>query len=418
MRIALVLFCAALAFPAGAYAQVRAPLAEEAAAPFGAAESRPNGENRTLLALAQPQPRHTVETLPRGGKALEWFEKLQIGGSVTAVVQSGSGAEAGPAPAGNRTVSSLSVDLEFLSALSETSGAYAHFAGGKGPGIDATVPTLTGLNGDALDSPAAELTEAWYERRFFGGVLKARGGKLDLTTEFDDNKLAKDQKAQFLAGGFVNNPAVEFPADSTLAGTLWLAPSEKIHFGFAVSEASGTGSGFGKNTFLIAEAGINLKPAGLEGNYRLYAWRNGTDHAAISDPSVLAGANSGFGLSVDQEAGHDLSLFGRYGSQRSEVACIRRALSGGVQLSGKAYGRADDALGLAYGYAILGRERKTAAALSGLEPANEHHWELYYKWKTSDGLELSPDIQLVRNPNGDGAAGAFWAFGVRANLIF
>lgn len=371
------------------------------------------------IAEASAQERHTPEKLPRAEQtAAKWFEKLEIAAAATEVLQGGYGVDSRIGPGGDKWYSGMSFDLEAFSKLSEESGAYIHLEGGKGTGIDAQVTTLSGFNGDALNDPYAGLTEAWYERSFLSGALKARGGKLDLTTEFDSSTAANDETTQFLSGAFVNNLAVEFPGDTSLGVTFWARPSALFSLGLAAAEASGTGAGVDNNDFVMAEAAVHPKFGARQGNYRVYAWQNNTDHPSVLDPSVMEGHNRGAGISIDQEVGGGMTLFGRYGLQRSRVAAVGQALSGGIVMAGTSYGRDDDAIGLAYGAAILGDEQKDASSAAGVRSATEHHMELFYRYKASDGLELTPDVQWVQHPNGDKDASGVWVLGLRANLSF
>lgn len=44
--------------------------------------------------------------------------------------------------------------------------------------------------------------------------------------------------------------------------------------------------------------------------------------------------------------------------------------------------------------------------------------ELYYRWSLGNGLQLTPSVQWIRRPGGDGAASAIRVLGVRAQWAF
>jgi carbohydrate-selective porin OprB len=149
------------------------------------------------------------------------------------------------------------------------------------------------------------------------------------------------------------------------------------------------------------------------GNYRVYAWVNGSDHQELLNPAADSEANYGFGLSLDQELSDGLAAFARYGSQRESLSQIAQAWSVGLQASGAALGREGDTLGIAYGVAIIGDDWE--AAESG-NWGNEEHLELYYNYQVNDSLAISPNLQWVQNPNGETDNDDVWVFGLRAQL--
>ena len=123
-------------------------------------------------------------------------------------------------------------------------------------------------------------------------------------------------------------------------------------------------------------------------------------------------------MSFDQELTDLVTLFARYGRQRGRVSQVKHGWSAGIQCSGKFYGREIDTFGLAYGVAIIGEDWRAVDRSDGIKSGDEHHVELYYNLKVNDHLDISPDIQWVKNPNGDRDNDMVWAFGIRAQLSF
>src|SRR5690606_34790508 len=94
---------------------------------------------------------------------------------------------------------------------------------------------------------------------------------------------------------------------------------------------AGEGAKFGRSftkPFVIGQLEYGRKNQGFDGNYRLYAWRNGQYEGF--DGSV--DATTGWGLSVDQRVHEDLALFARYGRASSGKAAFDRALTVGGEL--------------------------------------------------------------------------------------
>jgi high affinity Mn2+ porin len=74
----------------------------------------------------------------------------------------------------------------------------------------------------------------------------------------------------------------------------------------------------------------------------------------------------GFGLSFDQQITDTVTMFARYGRQRSSVSRVQQAWSAGLQFAVDIYGRQDDAFGLAYGQSLIGDDWKRLDLAKGL----------------------------------------------------
>jgi len=208
---------------------------------------------------------------------------------------------------------------------------------------------------------------------------------------------------------------LELPNNGLAAATR-ISPGEWVDISLAVADADADWDDIFDDVFSIMEICFKPKIAGHPGNYRIYGWFNGSDHEDLKDPTKTREDNYGVGLSFDQEITESLGIFARYGWQRGSVSQVEHAWSAGLQCSGKYYGREDDTFGLAYGMAVIGDDWKDAN--SGIDAGDEHHAELYYNLNVNEHLNISPDIQWVKNPNGDRDNDDVWAFGIRAQLSF
>jgi carbohydrate-selective porin OprB len=211
---------------------------------------------------------------------------------------------------------------------------------------------------------------------------------------------------------------VEFPDDNAPGAMLWFSPHKLIDLGVGVADATGSWEGIDKNPFVIGEVAFKPTIGGRQGNYRFYGWLNGKDHTEWKDATKTKERNIGFGLSFDQALSDAITAFARYGRQDQKVAQVDQAWSAGLELSGGLYGREKDALGMAYGMALLGKDYEEVTQAGGTLIGDEQHAEIYYRWHVHDHLEISPNVQWVRNINGESAHGDVWAFGVRAHASF
>lgn len=168
---------------------------------------------------------------------------------------------------------------------------------------------------------------------------------------------------------------------------------------------------------------------GLDGNYRLYAWRNGQAVPYANEFDSATETHTGWGLSVDQRVGEATTLFGRYGRQIDGKVRFDQALTIGAEFGGSHWNRSADALGLAFGLlctssdferdsATLDADSDGTTDFGYAADGSEQIVELYYRYRVNDQFELSPDLQHIRRPAGDDSADPITAFGVRAQVTF
>jgi carbohydrate-selective porin OprB/outer membrane murein-binding lipoprotein Lpp len=320
----------------------------------------------------------------------------------------------------NGSDASFSFDLEVAKSFSWGGSAAIVLEGGNGEGIDSRIGSWSGFNDDNDDDETAHVTEAWYEQSLLNEKLTFTFGKIDLTNYFDASKVANDETTQFLSTGFVNSLAVEFP-DNGPGARVTASPSELVDISFgwmAVDQDNGDSSwdDIGRGSFAIGE--IDVKPvfANLQGNYRLYAWYMNADHEEW-DGSDDDQTGSGFGFSLDQQLIPDLlTVFARAAWQDEDIYEIEAHYSAGMQLAGKLWNRADDVVGLAYGFA------KISSEYEDYSPDNidddEHHLELYYRLAFNDHFALTADYQWIKNPEGNSDADNASVFGLRTQIDF
>jgi len=346
---------------------------------------------------------------------IPWYNNVDVEIDAVGVLQGSPGLTGQLDGADSVTDATLAFDLRLTAQTSKSGKAYIQFKAGNGEGIDEDIPSLSLFN-VATTARELRLAKIWYEHTF-GDKVRVRGGKLDITTDFDTNAAANDEYDQFLSDGFVNNLAVEFPEGcSNFGAMLWISPNSLFDIGIGFAEATMEWDDVFKNPFTILELGVKPSIAGRQGNYRIYGWRNGLEHDRLLSPEITDDANYGFGLSADQEISEGVTLFARYGHQRGSVSQMEHAWSVGVDITGKILRREEDSLGLAYGQAIIGKNWKSLDELTGIDSGDEHHLEIYYRIKTNKYFSVSPNLQWVKNPNGDKGNNSVWAFGIRTYL--
>ena len=369
-----------------------------------------------------------------------------LSGWLTAIAQGTIGSKDAAGEKNDASEGSLSMDIFYEAALNGSGLFLFHLDAARGGDGLSHIPALlaspngnpTGTNADLeFDEDRIHVVEASYETTLGDGKWTLTFGHIDPTGYFDANAYANDERTQFLANGFVINPAIEWGGDPNFFGPgarLTFTPSDLMDVTFGVMEGDGDYRDMFSRPFMMAE--VDLKPnlGGKEGTYRIYYWENHLPHyddfltvnggtATAPDPisgeevptgALLGDKNTGFGISLDQVLTDNFGIWARLGMQDGDVSQFDRHVSAGVQIAGGAFGRPDDAAGVGLGMTMVSDAYKDALGFSD----NELYAEAYYNMLVKEGFQVSPDIQYVSNPGGDGSQDPFFVYGVRAGVMF
>jgi len=328
---------------------------------------------------------------------------------------------------------------------------------GQGNGLETLRPTFSGPNTTALpvngDNGTARLVQAWYQadiplsrgasRTSSGRDLTINFGKMDPFAFFDQNAAANDETRQFLNNVFVHNALLDAGGD-TGADEYGFSPGLRLAYmnetrtsrayGLSLGVfGAGTGAKFHKtfsSPFVIVQADTRRKFfGGREGNYRFYVWHNGQAAPYQNDVDPGREAHAGWGVSVDQRVGEAVTLFGRYGHETGGHVRFDRALALGAELGGDDWNRAGDALGLAWGGQHVSREFHDDSLTRDADgdgtpdfgyqaSGTEVVTEIYYRYRLNKHIDLTPDVQRIQRPGGDGTAAGMSIVGARAQATF
>ena len=354
---------------------------------------------------------HRPETKER----VRIIDGLDFAVGLTGVLQGSSGAD--DVAGQDQTDVSGSLDLEMEAGIGDRGTAFLLVESRDGAGLTDEIETLHGINADAVDDDFAfKITEAWYEHFLLNERIVLTLGKIDLTNYFDGNAVANDETLQFLADGFVNNIAMEFPEDNGPGLRAAYSMNEQLELGFGFGESDADFEDFFRDGFGIIEVTYKPQLSDLEGNYRLALWTNLSDHEEWKNPSRDDEENWGVGLSFDQALTASFTAFLRAGIQDESVSQVDWAISLGGEFRGLFPSREKDVLGFALGYAHLSSDYEDS--VGPLDTDHEQMLELYYAIRVNNHLLLSPDLQVVRHPAGLRDADTIALLGVRAQLLF
>jgi hypothetical protein len=319
---------------------------------------------------------------------------------------------------------------------------------------------IIGLTGEMVDQERGPLALATSVpvRRF-----EIRIGKMSLPDVMDENSVGSDSHLQFTNWTIDNNGAWDYAADTrgyTVAGILeyddrvWSARyafaamptvANGIDLDWAISRANGQNWEFELRKGLLSPF-VNPKRVGV---VRVLSYVN---HAHMGDyrdsvNQYLAGkiaapdivqterfgaVKYGFGLNTEQEVNDSLRFFGRFGwneDQHESFAYteVGQTVSFGGDLSGHAWSRTNDKLGIAFVSNAIKRDHQNYLHYGGqgfllgdggLTYAREDILEWYYNAHLWRGLYGTVGGTFIVHPGYNKDRGPLYVPTVRAHIDF
>ena len=257
------------------------------------------------------------------------------------------------------------------------------------------VGVITPVNGG--DTAPGDSRDLWqmlaWEQWVLDEKLRLGVGKLTTRTFLSLNRYAVGDRDDFLTPQLVNNTVVPFTARNGM-GLFAQYHLDQAYLTGMIREADGTSEGI---TFSTIDSGrweyaleLGLTPDNLgglgEGIYRFTAYQTDSiGKGAARQPSGWAVA-----LSFDQDIGDDYGALFRYTYADEDWRAFRQRVALGMQIK-HPLGYQFDRIGLAGWWA-----EPTA---SQLDP--EYGLEAFWKLQLAPNLEVTPDLQLIFNPQGD-----------------
>ena len=315
-------------------------------------------------------------------------------------------------------------------------------------------------------TPTTRLFELWYEQHI-GDWLRIRIGQQAADQEFLISTTSKlFVNATF---GFPTLPAVNLPSGGpayplgTPAVRFRVDANDELAFRLGVfngdptgandaahHDLSGTAFRIRDGAFVLAEMRYNPDNSPETGTYKIGAWFNSErfadqhfDTAGLSlasplstgTPRLLGNNYSLYGI-IDHPVfavkdGPSLSAFVRAMSAPSDRNLVDFYIDAGLAYKGP-FGRADDTVGIGYGYARIGNAARlldidTAAVAPGYPTrSRETVLEISYQYQMTPSWQLQPDFQYIvapgggiPNPNAPGQKiGNAAIFGLRTTITF
>lgn len=257
------------------------------------------------------------------------------------------------------------------------------------------VGIITPVNGG--DTAPGDYRDLWqmlaWEQWLLDDRLRLGIGKLTTRTFLNLNRYAVGDREDFFTPQIVNNTVAPFTARNGM-GLFAQYHWEDGYLTGMIREADGTSEGV---SFATLGSGLReyaveaaLTPRDLhgfgEGIYRITGYyTDGVGEDDSHQPSGWALA-----VSLDQDVGEDYGAFLRYSYANEDWRDFRQRIAAGVQIK-HPMGYAFDRIGLAGWWA-----EPTARGRDG-----EYGLEAFWKLQLAPYLELTPDIQLILDPQAD-----------------
>lgn len=399
-------------------------------------------------------------SMQKQARMIESLEGITAGASLTMVAQSVNKAAVAAGEPGSALNyrGDVSVTLPGGVIGNAEGRIFAQFRLGQGNGLAlnntyTSTPNTTAFSLTNPDDSTAMLAQAWYQLDVplpFGGHkplsrehLEINVGKIDPFVFFDQNVAADDESSKFLNNAFVHNPLLDSGSDAGV-DAYGFTPGMRIAYHNETQKpewwraslgvfGAGKGAGYDRSfssPFVIGQLEFGRKFfGGLDGTYRLYAWRNGQSTAFQNEFDTAIERHSGWGASIDQRVGDATTVFGRYGKSLSGNVRFDQALTVGAEFGGSYWNRGADGIGVALGWLrTSGNFRGNSATLDSDADGNpdfgytatgsEQLAEIYYRTRINKNLEFTPDFQLIRHPGGDKSASTAKVIGLRAKVSF
>lgn len=271
-----------------------------------------------------------------------------------------------------------------------------------------------------------QISEYWYQQKFFKDKLRMKFGKQDSNTDFGYLNSGWD----FMNSAFSVNPTTPLPTypDQPFGFMVEISPKEWLTIKDGIYSRYSV-------PFNVTE--IEVKPTikKMPGRYMLGVWElsdnSGYDVAAgmNSDGSTYYnnynrnfGAYLNFEQMVYKENKDDdndmqgLVVFGQCGMSPSNKNDLSKYVGGGLHYLGLIPKRDKDITGIALGSGNFASRLGSVGTDYGNRNGSETVLEAFYRLYLNKWMYLQPDVQLIMNPGG--MYNSSVAIGVRSVITF
>lgn len=381
-----------------------------------------------------------------GGQRTEWEEqglrfKIRVMNQIMANLHGGKETKNGHDTAGSYEFN-VHLDLEKMG-LIEGAEFWIRGKGTWGGDISdfdrEKVGGLFKTNQDASIEEAI-FVDKWHYRQFlFDKKLEFRIGRMEPVKDlFDTSKIIGHEDKYFMNRALVINPTI--PLRKGLGLFVRWNFSEHAYLSAAALDANSRPRQTNFNTAFHDKAEfrfyaeLGCKPAfksakgDLPGHYRAGTWYDPLDKTQFFDTldgrraERFKGDDWGFYIGLDQmiwkenEDPNDkqgLSVAARYGYADGEVNLIEHFWAIAAQYEGLFAERDKDVIGLGIAQGVLSDAYREIHRQADRETV----YELYYSYRATPWLTISPDLQFITNAGGDDDDNDVFVAGLRFRMF-
>ena len=328
------------------------------------------------------------------GQGYDITDKFSIGGIMAGVYQYQWLDDDANGEADNLGRGAVNFEPEIWYRPNKNNTVFAKLGFGAGNGLNGVTdfnlaPWAANLEDDYKDINGRNrdyLLEAWYNYTFEFGedhTLGLTGGIIDSTYYLDENAYANDEFTQFLNEALVNGPNAFFPSFDIGGALEWDYGNLFVNLvGMNIGENE-----FGNNWhYWGAQIGYTFNTFLGEGTYRLIV---DTTSKQFLDKDGNKDNRSAVVISFDQALGDIFGAWIRFAWQDDNVLIDYDSLySGGLNITGKWYGRKDDNIGIGYAY------------IDGAEKGDFEYTqvgEVYWRVVFNDYFAATADLQFIKD---------------------
>lgn len=333
----------------------------------------------------------------------------------------------------------MTLDFEKLGVMKDAEAlVHARQQWGKGVNPWAGVSPGFQIDDDNDYDHGIYVDQLWFRKHLLERKLSFQLGYLDYQAIIDRNAYANSEDIQFTNAALDNNPHLPTASATGLGAAMYLNPCDWYTLILGALDAErlplykpGFSTAFHGEALFLGYMEHNFHPripsptGALEGNYRVGLVYDPEERPVYVSPTTSPTSqndNLTFYLSFDQmlyrereEDKQGLGAFFRYSYRKDQVYAFNHFWSLGLSYTGPIPTRDKDVVGFGFAQQIDSDEYRR---YRNPDACSESVFELYYAIEIFPWLVLTPDIQYVNNPGGDGDVGHTIAGGFRVRASF
>jgi porin len=265
--------------------------------------------------------------------------------------------------------------------------------------------TTTGFNTQDMS-----LIQLWWQQTLFDETLRYRIGEVDPGDFFDVGTM-DSANLFFINAALADNLTMALP-ENGVGAVVHISPSDNWYLNVGISDANGRRTDMDFNNafddndqFIAAEIGWTPDIQGYgQGYYQLTVWE--TDGRRQPNQSSQS-SGDGYALRLEQFFGEEFLSFATYSKSSGKASSVRQLATVGIGML-DILGYQEDIVGVAVGW---GEPRDGNLR-------DQYVAEVFYRMQITDYLQVTPDLQIIKNPSQNRSDDTIGVIGLRLRLDF